>query len=67
MTKTQQYQPTPELQKVLDQLAPSILQQIKLANQSLKLKCYSRDEKDPNIFIFFVEAEMSGKNKLFKI
>ena len=61
-----QYQPTPELQKILDQLTPNVLAATKLPSQALKLKSFSRGKKDPDQFTFFVETTQ-GPQKLYKL
>ena len=67
MSQAPQYQPTPELQKVLDQLTPSILQSTKLQNQALRLRSFSKVEENPNQFILYAEAKDQGNKKLYKI
>lgn len=60
MSQAKQYQPTPELQKLLDKLTPQVLQLTNLSSQPLRLKSFSQVENDPNSFVFYIEAKEKG-------
>ena len=58
-----QYKPTPELQRVLDNLAPALNQNFGLKNQNWKLLSFSTYPDNPNRFTFYIE----GADKRYKL
>lgn len=54
--KRPQFKPTPELQKIVDAIAPSIRQSLKIQNTDVQLRCFSTYPKDPNRFTFFLNV-----------
>ena len=51
-----QFKPTPELQKVVDAIAPSIRQSLKLQNTDVELRCFSTYPDNANKFTLFLNV-----------
>ena len=58
-----QYKPTPELQRVVNNLAPAINQNFGLKTQNWKLLSFSNYPDNPNKFTFYIE----GSDKRYKL
>ena len=58
-----QYQPTPELQNLLNTLSPAINQNVGIDAHNWRLISFSNYEENPNRFTFFVE----GSDKRYKL
>ena len=62
MSQRPQFKPTPELQKVVDAIAPSIRQSLKLQNTDIQLRCFSTYPENPNLFTLFLNVS----NQIYK-
>jgi len=58
-----QYKPTPELQNVVDTLAPKLNEILQVGNQKFTLLSYSTYTENPNRFTLYV----SGEPKKYKM
>ena len=57
MQPKKQFQPTPELQGLLDSLSPSLNKLLKRNNGKLNLRCFSKYDDDKHKFDLFFEDE----------
>jgi len=51
-----QYKPTPELQNILNTLAPKLCETLAIGNQNFNLLSYSKYTEDPNRYTLYAEA-----------
>lgn len=58
-----QYKPTPELQKIVDTLAPKLCETLNSGSQTFNLLSYSKYTEDPNRFTLYVQ----GTEKKYKM